>query len=45
MPLQEFIVKNDCPCGSTIGPALSSKLGMRTADMGVRLFDSGVGPC
>lgn len=32
--LQEFVVRNDSPCGSTIGPMLSAKLGIRTVDVG-----------
>ena len=34
IPLQEFIVNNESPCGSTIGPMLSSKLGMLAIDIG-----------
>ncbi len=34
VPLQEFVVRNDSPCGSTIGPMLSAKLGMKTIDVG-----------
>jgi aspartyl aminopeptidase len=33
-PLQEFIVRQDCGCGSTIGPAISAATGIRTIDMG-----------
>jgi aspartyl aminopeptidase len=32
--IQEFVVRNDSPCGSTIGPMLSAKLGLRTVDVG-----------
>ncbi|CAJ0957409.1 unnamed protein product, partial [Mesorhabditis belari] len=34
IPIQEFVVKNDSPCGSTIGPMLSANLGLATVDMG-----------
>ncbi|KAJ2909390.1 hypothetical protein GGI21_001929 [Coemansia aciculifera] len=34
IPIQEFVVRNDSPCGSTIGPMLSAQLGLRTVDMG-----------
>lgn len=34
-PIQEFVVRNDCPCGSTIGPILSATTGIRTVDAGM----------
>ncbi|XP_060558739.1 aspartyl aminopeptidase-like [Ruditapes philippinarum] len=34
IPLQDFVVRNDSPCGSTIGPIMSAKLGMATVDIG-----------
>jgi aspartyl aminopeptidase len=35
--VQEFEVRNDMPCGSTVGPMLS-KLGMRTVDVGCAML-------
>merc|ERR1711913_267704 len=35
VPVQEFVVRNDCPCGSTIGPIISAKVGIRTVDLGI----------
>lgn len=29
-----MVVANDSPCGSTIGPMISAKLGVRTVDIG-----------
>lgn len=34
LPMQKFVVKNDSSCGSTIGPMLASKLGLRSIDIG-----------
>jgi aspartyl aminopeptidase len=35
LPVQEFIVPQDSPCGSTVGPMLSSKLGTLGLDVGI----------
>ncbi|GMH73277.1 hypothetical protein TL16_g06141 [Triparma laevis f. inornata] len=32
--VQEFVVRNDCACGSTIGPIISARTGMRCVDVG-----------
>ncbi len=38
IPVQEFIIRNDSPCGSTIGPILASKLGIKTIDVGMAML-------
>jgi aspartyl aminopeptidase len=34
IPVQEFVARNDMPCGSTIGPMSSSVTGIKTVDIG-----------
>ena len=34
IPYQTFIMRNDMPCGSTVGPAVSASLGIPTVDIG-----------
>ncbi|KAH3764405.1 aspartyl aminopeptidase [Pelomyxa schiedti] len=34
IPIQEFVVRQDMPCGTTIGPISSSKTSIRTVDLG-----------
>ena len=35
IPLQQFVVRNDSACGSTIGPIVSSNTSIRTIDVGI----------
>lgn len=34
VPVQTFVMRSDMPCGSTIGPAISSLTGVKTVDAG-----------
>ncbi|KAH7105570.1 aspartyl aminopeptidase [Auriculariales sp. MPI-PUGE-AT-0066] len=36
--VQQFEVRNDMPCGSTVGPMLSSRTGIRTVDVGCAML-------
>ncbi|MBB3046018.1 aspartyl aminopeptidase [Litorivivens lipolytica] len=38
VPVQQFVIRSDMGCGSTIGPITSSELGVRTVDIGVPTF-------
>ena len=38
VPVQDFVVRSDMGCGSTIGPITSSNLGVKTLDIGVPTF-------
>lgn len=38
VPMQDFIVKNDSMCGSTIGPMMAAKAGIKTADIGAPML-------
>jgi len=35
IPTQEFCVRNDAGCGSTIGPIMAAGMGIRTVDVGI----------
>jgi aspartyl aminopeptidase len=37
-PVQEFVMRNDLACGSTIGPLTSAEIGVPTVDVGVPSF-------
>lgn len=38
VPILEFVVKNDSPCGSTIGPISASRTGIKTIDVGTPMW-------
>ncbi len=38
IPIQEFVVRQDCPCGTTIGPIISAAIGIRTVDLGAPML-------
>ena len=38
IPVQEFVVRSDMGCGSTIGPITAAGLGVETIDIGVSTF-------
>jgi aspartyl aminopeptidase len=35
VPVQEFVIRQDLGCGSTVGPIIATRLGLRTVDIGV----------
>ena len=34
IPMQKYVGRGDIPCGSTVGPLIASRTGMRTVDIG-----------
>lgn len=38
VPVQEFVMRNDLACGSTIGPLTAGKTGVQTIDVGLPSF-------
>jgi len=38
VPVQDFVVRSDMACGSTIGPLTAAALGVKTLDIGVPTF-------
>jgi aspartyl aminopeptidase len=38
VPLQEFVMRSDLACGSTIGPITATRIGVKTIDVGVPIF-------
>ncbi len=38
VPVQQFVIRSDMGCGSTIGPVTSAELGVATIDIGVPTF-------
>ncbi len=45
IPTQEFCVRSDMACGSTIGPILASGLGCRTVEVGAPQVTSDIKRC
>jgi aspartyl aminopeptidase len=38
VPIQEYAVRNDSPCGTTIGPITAGKTGIKTVDVGAPIL-------